>query len=268
MYDNEQRNEKKEASKLPFGGMPPPAWPASTGPYPYTPPYPASPYSLPLPLPLPLPITTPSTSELSSVRTSRLKAELASRGVDSSPERYSSSSRSRSRSRLSTSYTPYPEQRSSPVEANLEEYIRWMRERNKIFAVEFEQAYRILLDQGYTTEIIQQWKTEEKWKELEIKPGIGLQLARNISKWGRERSISQPQQPRIPNPREQGQSLLSPYTNVRQGKIGPNKGIILPSIEHDNGEGIRADSESDWEHYKEDQDLDDLDWQDDTQATQ
>ena len=145
MYENEQKNKKKEASKLPFGGMPPPAWPASSGPYLYTTPYPVSPYSLPLPLPLPPPLPTQSTSELSSIRTSRLKAELASRGVDSS-ERNSSSSRSRSRSRLSTSYTPYLEQRSSPVEANLDEYIRWMKERNKIYAVEFERAYKILLD--------------------------------------------------------------------------------------------------------------------------
>ena len=266
MYDSEQKKEKKEASKgLPFGGMPPPAWPASATPYTYLPPYQQSPYSLPLPLPLPH--TPPSTSELSSVRTSRLKAELLSRGVDS-PERYSSSSRSRSRSQISTSYTPHPEQRSSPVDADLDEYIKWMKEKKKIFAADFEQAFEILLDQGYTTETIQQWKTEEKWKELGIKPGIGLQLATNISKWGRQRSISQPHQPRISAPRKQRQSLVSPYMNVIQGRSRPDKGVILPSIEQDDREGIRAHSETDWEHYQGDQDLDDLDWQDDTQATQ
>lgn len=266
MYDTEQRIAKKEASKgLPFGGMPPPAWPASASTYLYQPPYQLSPYSLPLPPP---PAPTPhSISELSSIRTSRLEAELASRGIDRR-ERYSSSSRSRSRSRLSTSYTPHPEQRSSPVEANLDEYIKWMKERNKIFAADFEVAFEILLDQGYTTETIQQWKTEDKWKELGIKPGIGLQLATNISKWGRERSISQPHQPRIPGQREQRQSLLSPYTDVRQGRFGPKKGRILHSIEQDDGEAIRVDSEFDWEHHRGDEDLDNEDWQDDTQATQ
>ena len=271
MYENERKNEKKQASKgLPFSGMPPPAWAASTGPLTYSPyqlPYQLGPY--PLPPPPPLPITSSPTTHLSSIRTSALKAELANRGVEGTERQSRSrSSSTRRRSRSSTSYTPYPEQRSSPVEANLDEYIKWMKKRNKTFAADYEKAYEILLDQGYTTDTIQPWKTEEKWKELGIKAGIGLQLAGNISKWGRERAVSQPDHPVFPKRSEQEQSLLSPYTDARQGRFRPSKGRIIPSIEQDGGEGIRADSASDGENYAGDLDLDDLDWQDDSQATQ
>ena len=225
-YENEQKNKKKEASKgLPFSGMPPPVWAASTGPLaysPYQPPYQLGPYPLPPP-----PIASSSTAHLSSIRTSALKAELANRGVDSLERQ----SRSRSsstirRSRSTTSCSPHLEQRSSPVEANLDEYIKWMKKRNKTFAADFEQAYTILLDQGYTTDTIQPWKTEEKWKELGIKPGIGLQLAGNISKWGRERAMSQPHHQDFPKRPEQGQSSASPYTE-RDSDDRADLGLIL-----------------------------------------
>ena len=267
-YNDDQKKKKKEASNgLPFSGMPPPTWAASTGPLAYSPyqlPYQLGPYPLP-----PLPIASSSTAHLSSIRTSTLQAELANRGVDSSERRSRSRSSSTMRRSISaTSYIPQAEQRSSPVEANLDEYIKWMKKKNQTFAADFEQAYKILLDQGYTTDIIQPWKTEEKWKELGIKPGIGLQLAGNISKWGRERAMSQPHHQDFPKPSEQGRFGVSPHIDARPGKKGHFQGRVLPSIEHDDGEPIRADSASDGEDFAGDIDLDDVGWQDDSQATQ
>lgn len=84
-------------------------------------------------------------------------------------------------------------------------------------------------------------------KELGIKAGIGLQLAGDLSKWGRERSVSQPHRRGVPPRSEQEQSLVSPHTDVRLGRFGPSKGKIIPSFERDDREDIRADSEPDGE---------------------
>jgi hypothetical protein len=90
---------------------------------------------------------------------------------------------------------------SSPVEGELAEFIGWLCARHPEFTEAYKKALDTLMEEGYTTDIIQAWKNDEheaQWRKLGIKPGIGRRLARNISKWGHEkqarRFLARPQQ--------------------------------------------------------------------------
>jgi len=70
------------------------------------------------------------------------------------------------------------------VEGSLPEFIEWMKELKPKYTKDFDNARDVLIDRGYTTDIIQQWKgDDDKWgKLLPGKTGIRLQLARHVGK--------------------------------------------------------------------------------------
>ncbi|KAK3176135.1 hypothetical protein OEA41_008219 [Lepraria neglecta] len=127
---------------------------------------------------------------LRDTRTSDLIKELRSRDVDPTE------TTTRPPHSISRSVTATPGlssyRNSSPVEGELAEFVGWLSKKHPEYIKAYEEAKDELMDQGYTTDIIQAWKNdehEEQWRKLGIKPGIGRQLARNVSKWGRERQV-------------------------------------------------------------------------------
>jgi hypothetical protein len=148
------------------------------------------------------------------MRTSDLIQELQARGAAGITTR-----RPRSTSRSAPGLPPHRD--SSPVEGELAEFIGWLGARHPEFTDAYQKALDTLIDEGYTTDIIQAWKNdehEEQWRKLGVKPGIGRQLARNISKWGRERQVRR-------------KRLLSPPRrfSARPYSARPQQGHIIPS---------------------------------------
>ena len=235
-HTNKEKNRLGANKTVQPNSMPPPTLPASA----YTPyripPYPIT-YSLPQPSPQ---LPSPATPQLNTIRTSALTAELASRGVyidPTPPSRY----RTESAPPRRPSASPYPRDvlRSSPIEGDLAEFIQWMKLKKSVVKNDFDEAYNKLMDEGYTTEIFQPWKGDEheaKWKALGIKPGVGRQLAQNVSKWGRERERSEArQQPATRTGRDginiSHRSMTGSGLRSRPGYFALNPGLIIPSIE-------------------------------------
>lgn len=76
---------------------------------------------------------------------------------------------------------------SSPVEhGEMSDYINWHKEKSaSILHHNFTIAHQILEDNTYDLQTIQQQKGVENqsvWKDLEIKPGIEIRLALDVSK--------------------------------------------------------------------------------------
>ena len=98
----------------------------------------------------------------------------------------------RSRALSSLPDAPPP---SSPVEGNdMYEYVLWLVERKKLNPEtrdKFLNAGNILIDEGYDLQTIQEKKGpvhEGWWKSMKIPKGIGHQLARDISRYGKHKA--------------------------------------------------------------------------------
>ena len=168
---------------------------------------------------------------LRDTRTSDLIKELRSRDVDPT-ETTTRPPRSISRSVTATpGLSSY--RNSSPVEGELADFVGWLSKKHPEYTEAYEEAKDELMDQGYTTDIIQAWKNdehEEQWRKLGIKPGIGRQLARNVSKWGRERQVQK-------TPYCRGLSRTLPLSPPRRRLASKHQqtsykqGHIIPSVE-------------------------------------
>ncbi|MCJ1471307.1 hypothetical protein MMC07_009955 [Pseudocyphellaria aurata] len=79
--------------------------------------------------------------------------------------------------------------RSIPVQEDLEDYIQWHIRRQPRKSLAFKDAFDKLDTAGYDVQAVQTWKGdayEQKWKDLDILIGTGLQLARDASKFHKE----------------------------------------------------------------------------------
>jgi hypothetical protein len=92
------------------------------------------------------------------------------------------------------STTPYPQEalRSSPVAltraSQVEDYIEWLKLERPKFAHLFDEALKVLLDEGMSLDILQKMKRLEDWTALGIAKGVGVQIAENIKAWERATS--------------------------------------------------------------------------------
>ena len=76
---------------------------------------------------------------------------------------------------------------SSPVEGDdLLEYVQWHILQKEKRRGAFMTAYIKLNARGYDLQTLQSWKnkSEAHWENMHIQPGIGIQLARDVSKYG------------------------------------------------------------------------------------
>jgi len=89
---------------------------------------------------------------------------------------------------------------------------------------ELDLACDQLMDEGYnTTELFQPWKEDfEPWKQLNIKPGIGQLLAKNVSKWNRERG---------------GPTLGRGVGSTPKARPPYYTGVVMKSVEEDTPDG-------------------------------
>lgn len=92
----------------------------------------------------------------------------------------------RTRSRTYSFLPDITDRPSSPVEGlNIVEYIQWHIDSKKLtgnMKRGFMAAGNILEGQGYDLQTVQRKKNDEQWwKGLDIKPGIGIQLARDVT---------------------------------------------------------------------------------------
>ncbi len=188
----------------------------------------------------------PPHMQLQNIRTSQMEQELDTRKLF---ERAKMNQRG-------VSYTPLPSRNSSPVEGNLADYVNWIKKMRPEYAADFRIAKNVLMGVGYTTEVIQLWKDDTtKWKELlPNEVGIGLQLSRNVGKWGR--SIGHESGSRLISNLPQRFSPRKPISEARSTiALSTYKpGSIMPSIEQPIGQ--EEDTEDVW--YG-DADSDDLD---------
>ena len=72
---------------------------------------------------------------------------------------------------------------SSPVPTfELSEFIVWVKHERPGYAEIFDEADQELAGPSISTDIIQTLGTFEDWQRILSKPGIGLQLAKNVGK--------------------------------------------------------------------------------------
>lgn len=251
----EQQKEQQTGTPFPFGSYPqatPPynQYNAFGGAFQQPAPVPYLPYGRPFASPIQLPPTLPYT--LQNVRTSELQKELEERAQELSGLQSRSMTTPIRASRTSRpSATPgrQVDLRSSPVEGDLADFIEWIKKRRpRNETADYDDAYNKLMDEGLTTDLIQEWKSNrDPWVALDIKYGISIHLARGVSRWGRERDASTlynsytPRLPERPSPRR-------PRPSARPSHAPPNRSsaparsvrgnsLILASIERGNGAG-------------------------------
>lgn len=91
---------------------------------------------------------------------------------------------------------------SSPVETgDLSDYIHWQISRSPKDKKAYLKALQILESWYYNLQTIQGWKGldhEDKWEKLGIEPGIGIRIARDLSKWAKLSSKIVPDYPTFP----------------------------------------------------------------------
>lgn len=211
---------------------------------------------------------------LSTIRTHQLEAELDSRRVlERRLEQRESLSHPRSSRSTTRGFATSPPNRgSSPVDGDIADFIEWTKPRlHPRENMNLEDAKRKLLDKSYTTRHVQEWQGEayeHKWEKLEIKPGIGRELARHVGQFGREKrqnqAITTTSSRRLPKA-SAGGSLASP-TYIPDS---PARNRVINSIEsddylHDGQGGDYGGSYSG--DYGGGEDLDDL-YTFDSQAT-
>ena len=273
------RKHKKQAEKekdkgTPFSG-PPPQYIYPPG---------AGGYVQPPILTLQSPYLGQPMKDIRDMRTSELERELEIRNDANYGRQYREIS-TREPSRLSSvsakysvpprrskTATPYRELplRSSPVpptaNGDLEQFIQFMKEISPSNPVDFEEAYKTLNDQGFQDlSTFQYWKDDTtQWTGIGIKPGIGIQMAKNLSRFYRERGTALSYGREQPTTRRNTTTLrISPPAGSKRTK----ELRILPSIEDEGGVGYDDDVRR---NRQLDRDLDEDDeWDiDDSQLTQ
>ena len=190
-------------------------------------------------------------------------------------------SRSSRSSRSVSRFLPLPSvARSSPVEEDLEDYVSWLVQMKPHLKGVLTNACDRLMEGGYDLMTVQSLKGIEHqtfWQELGIPPGIGIQLARDVSKFGREMSRQMPlqmsrqmsrqisQQMPPPPPRRQRHLPTSQMATqaVTQAVTRVDKGMEDGEVDRGGevGSGVRDTIEEDETHsleydYAEDEDED------------
>ena len=104
----------------------------------------------------------------------------------------------------------------------MSDYINWHKEKSaSTLHHDYTIAHQILEDNIYDFQTIQQRKGVENqgvWKNLEIKPGIKIRFARNVSKWAKQILLIKMERSSIkPEPQSQHQ----PNCNDRHSRFNP-----------------------------------------------
>lgn len=214
-----------------------------------------------------------STTALQRELDERYEARLPPRRYSSTPSRPSA-----------TPATPARELiRSSPVEGDLVDYIEWLKRRKPLYLDDLDDALNKLLDGGFSTELIQDWKghDDENWKTLHIKPGIGAQIARYISQWGRERqgiipsarvsialpTRTSPRRLRVSSRHPVGASKPPRNRSPIRPSVPYKSGTVLTSVERESGEAFEHEIDLGYAR-QHDYDLDGETQVDDSQKSQ
>lgn len=89
---------------------------------------------------------------------------------------------------------------------SLYDYVEWHISWDPNNKAQYLSVLNILQSKYYDLQIIQGWKSSEnehKWKHLEVKPGIGICLACNLSIWAKKEkdaALSKSSFPFVPIP--------------------------------------------------------------------
>ena len=166
------------------------------------------------------------------------------------------------------------------MEEDLEDYVSWLVQMKPHLKGVLTNACDRLMEGGYDLMTVQSLKGIEHqtfWQELGIPPGIGIQLARDVSKFGREMSRQMPlqmsrqmsrqisQQMPPPPPRRQRHLPTSQMATqaVTQAVTRVDKGMEDREVDGGGevGSGVRDTIEEDETHsleydYAEDEDED------------
>ena len=120
---------------------------------------------------------------------------------------------------------------SSPVEEDLEDYVNWHIQSKPHLKGVLRHAYDRLMEGGYDLMTIQTLKGIEHqsfWSKLSIPPGIGIQLARDVSKFGRQMQMQMPppSSRRMPPPPSRQMSRRPRYLPTSQMTTQANTQVI------------------------------------------
>ena len=120
---------------------------------------------------------------------------------------------------------------SSPVEEDLEDYVNWHIQFKPHLKGVLRHAYDRLMEGGYDLMTIQTLKGIEHlsfWSKLSIPPGIGIQLARDVSKFGRQMQMQMPppSSRRMPPPPSRQMSRRPRYLPTSQMTTQANTQVI------------------------------------------